>query len=221
MNQRSTDLRRLKRFERKEAVPTTWRVLKAHFSWWDRIRLLFHSFRRAVLHDPMRKANLGSPKSEQEKLSRRQFRPVPILEDVLKFDLKCEPNKIERILGEIVAESGARFLAWNFPPVSAEEWQNKSDFQRMELGEKALSAFFNAETEDVSTDSASFAFKVHRCRFVELAQAIERPHLSSLFCQADSRFFQDPTNPYELQRPEMLASGDASCKFHILFQESR
>ena len=94
-------------------------------------------------------------------------------------------------------------------------WQQLDEQGRKHFAERILERFANAEATLVPPGPYDLAFDVHRCHFVELCEQLAKPELASLFCAADSAYFDDPAVPLEFHRPSTLAAGAGRCEFRF------
>ncbi|MCO4762719.1 MAG: L-2-amino-thiazoline-4-carboxylic acid hydrolase [Myxococcales bacterium] len=202
-------------FDLRHGFPTALRVLSDELGWAQTVRVLA-VFLLAGLRDPYR--SLGRYElSERERFTRHQLRPVLLLDDVLGRRFSAEETR--RVLGRIVAESGARFVRHNVRHPEPAQWQAMSEPEQLDFAGKILARFGNAESEAVVAPDADFAFDVTKCHFVELTSKLERPQLATLFCAADSHFYADPSVPISLERTQTLALGAQRCTFRFRFQD--
>ncbi|MBM66570.1 MAG: hypothetical protein CMH55_10085 [Myxococcales bacterium] len=198
------------RFDLTTGMPSAWRVLRAHLSWRATLavfcRFLWHSiwFRR-----PEGLA-LEQPGAQ---FTWRQLRPVLILERSLTLPSDADKARRRTILAEIVAETGAAFIASQVP-IDPAQWSQLDDGQRRRLAEASLKRFGNAEARLQAVSPQRLSFDVHHCYFVELCSAMNRPELASLFCAADRRFFGG-RDDVVLSRESTLAEGADHCAFRF------
>ncbi|MBW2458590.1 MAG: L-2-amino-thiazoline-4-carboxylic acid hydrolase [Deltaproteobacteria bacterium] len=183
---------------------------------WIRVlgRLLWRGRR-----DPLRGLPQPWP-SEQEWLVRRQLRPVVLLDDVLRDDLGLNrPARLE-LLGRVVSETGARFLAANVPAGITADWSQGTPAERRAFAASLVRRFFNVEATRPQVEEASLSYDVTRCRFAELTADLGRPHLGPLFCAADAVFFGRPDSPLVLQRSTTIAEGGSCCDFRFRYRSA-
>lgn len=201
-------------FDLRAGNPTAVRVLVRHLGPSRTVRALACLLRRKLLRrDPLRV--LPPAEGERDRLSRHQFAPVVMLDDVLRRDLHLDTADAGHLLAEVVAETGARFLASTVVLPAAADWARLRPAEREAFARGVVDSFFNATVERISAEPGRLDFDVCRCRFVELAAAVGRPELAALFCAADSCYFDRPDSPVVLERSATLASGGAACGFRF------
>jgi hypothetical protein len=193
-------------------------VLRRHLGWGGLLRLLPRFLWRQLTTDPFASLPKGKPLSRRERLTRRQLRPVLILDDLLATWPGLEAGQPLSILEEVVSRSGAQFLAWSLPVMQPATWRAMSAGQRRGLVEGLLDRFFNMEAGVVEDAAADLAFDVSGCLFASLTTELGRPHLAPLFCAADSVYFEDPSVPVALRREDTIARGGDCCSFRLSFK---
>jgi len=204
-------------FDLSRGMPRALAVLKAELG----IGRLLRVLRGLALHsrrDPLRGLSRPWPR-DKEWLTRRQLRPVVLLDDVLRDDLRMEHAARVALLGRVVGEAGARFLAANVPAGIERAWRRASPAERERFATSLVGRFFNVAAAPPRVDAASLAFDVQRCRFAELTAELGRPYLGPLFCAADSVYFERPDVPVSLERSGTLAEGAGCCDFRLRYRE--
>jgi predicted ArsR family transcriptional regulator len=91
--------------------------------------------------------------------------------------------------------------------------------ERQRWVESRAQRFPNARPDFEEVSAQRVRFRIHRCRFVQLAQAIGEPRLATVFCRADERYFGGVAPGVELVRPHTLAQGGPDCPFELRFAE--
>lgn len=168
---------------------------------------------RSIAHDPLRQ--LPKPTGWRERFTRHQLKPVLILEDVLTA--RMDRPATLAVLGDVVAHSGARFVASQVRHPAPAVWRKFTPAERDRTVAKLLSRFGNAEAHVVSHDDVALGFDVTFCHFVALCRQLGRPHLAPLFCKADSTYYDAPDSPVRLVRTQTLAAGDDRCTFRLSY----
>jgi hypothetical protein len=208
----------LMRFDLRAGLPTAVAVLRRALGAAQTLRALVFFAVRSVVADPLRKLSTAGWPPAQEALVRHQLRPVVILHDVLRHDLKLETSRALVVLGEVVRMSGARFIEHNVPQIPREAWRGADEAARRSFVQRLTQRLFNAQIDDITTSPTQLAFKVHACRFVQLTHELGRPELAPLFCAADAQFFDAPSSP-RLDRPSTIAADGHTCHFVFSYKD--
>jgi len=206
-------------FELTRGLPIALRVLREELGGAERRRALLCFARRSAGGNPF--AALGRSTTPGETFTRRQLKPVLILHDVLREDLGLPLPRTLAILGRLVAESGAAFIASNLSMPPRAEWEKLPAAEQRGFAQRVLDRFLNARAELVETPGATFGFDVRACHFVDLTRRLGRTELAALFCQADSVFFGRPESPVRLERATTLAAGGESCPFRFKWTDEK
>ncbi|MDF1666341.1 MAG: L-2-amino-thiazoline-4-carboxylic acid hydrolase, partial [Planctomycetota bacterium] len=196
------------------------KILYKHLGLRGLLTLLPYFLWRSLFDDPIRK--LPRKKlTKTERFSRHQFRPVLILYLVLKERLQMSEDHSLEILGDLVGQSGARFIQFNMASFDPKAWFKLDDAGRIAKADTILNRFFNMSAARVSVDKSihAFGFDVTACHFAEMAQALECPEIARLYCVADSVYFEDPQSQIRLDRDKTLARGDHSCNFRFAIKD--
>lgn len=208
---------RLLWFDLRHGLPTALRVLVRELGLLRALRVVLALVWRDLTTRPFRALRDGPPPGPGERFTRRQLKPILLLDGVLRDRLPAE--RAREVLAEVVAQSGARFVLFNIEHPSRDTWETLDDEGRRELAGGMLDRFGNAEAELVEVSDGGLGFDVGRCHFVELTQRLGRPELASLFCAADSVAYGDRRLPIALEREHTLARGDPCCTFRFRFRE--
>lgn len=204
----------LLRFDVTTGLPVAFGVLRKRLGWGRAVRAAALLLRRGG-DDPLAGIDSGDFSPRDEELTRHQLRSAVLLDDVLREDLALDAQERTAVVQEVVAQTGARFVARFVPPVGAERWKHASPRQRVAFLRQLTERFFNMRAERLETTETSLGFDVTACRFVELCHALGRPHLAPMFCAADSVRFAQPGSPVELRRSGTLATGASCCDFRF------
>lgn len=204
-------------FDVRHGAPVALRALRRHLGALCALRALLAFLWRDWTRDPYR-ALRGDPAPDaRERFTRRQLRPVLLLDAALGEALGLPPERRRALLAEVVAESGARFVGTQVRHPTPAEWAALDPGARRAFASAVLGRFGNAEATLVDAPGADLAFDVTRCHFVSLCARLGRPEVASLFCAADRVFYDDPRVPIRLERAETLAGGQARCAFRLRF----
>ncbi len=207
-------------FDLRHGAPVALGTLRRELGPWRALRALLAFAWRDWTRDPYRPLRDDPRPDRRERFTRRQLRPVLLLDAALREALGLSPDRSREILAQIVARSGARFVGSQVRHPTPAEWEALDPPGRRALAERILSRFGNAETRVVEDPAADLAFDVTRCHFVSLCARLGRPELASLFCAADRVFYDDPGLPIRLDRAETLAAGDPRCAFRLSFERA-
>lgn len=172
-----------------------------------------------ALRDPLAELPRTGWGPRREALVRHQLRAAVRLDDALRATPGLDETARRALLGDLIAETGARFIASNVPMPGAGGWRGASDDARTRYARDVVQRFFNADVANIDAGPSHFAFDVRACRFAQLCAALARPYLAPLFCEADSRFFASRRSPLRLVRTETLAQGGARCDFRFHLRE--
>lgn len=205
------------RFEVTRVLPGAIRLLHRHLGYARLARVLARlciDGRR----DPLRSVPRLHRDAEREALARRQFASVVRIDDALRAERSLSTEPRMTILRELLAQSGAAFIAGAFPLPAPASWRAASPSDRQGFLTRATRWFVNADIAEVRTDERSLGFDVERCLFAELARAIDRPYLGPLFCVADEVYFGRPDCPVALTRTRTLATDGQPCDFRFRYR---
>lgn len=207
-------LRALAWFDATVGLPAALRVLAAQLGPRRAARVAVALARRAR-RDPLAGVPRGAWSGRDDELTRRQLRPVLLLDEVARDVLRLDDAARRALLAEVVAEVGARFVARHAAPPPTAAWRAASPARRGRFLDALRARLFNTRTEAVAATDDALAFDVTACRFVELCRAVGRPELAALFCEADARRFAAADSPARLVRLGTLARGAPRCDFRF------
>jgi hypothetical protein len=148
---------------------------------------------------------LGPPRDERDRLSRRQCADLILLDRALRTSAGAE---VAMAIVRAAILAGA-------PPFLDVMVPNLTPLGLADEASGLAERFFNAEGAARLIDDSHFCFDVHRCRFVELLAHARASHLGPLFCEADSAFFDGAHRPITLERTQTLATGGERCDFRF------
>lgn len=205
-------------FDLRHGAPVALGTLRRELGVWRMARALLAFVWRDWTRDPYRALRDDPRPDVRERFTRRQLRPVLLLDAALREALGLAPERSRAILAQIVARSGARFVGTQVRHPTPAQWEALDAAGRRGLAERILARFGNAETTLVEDPRADLAFDVTRCHFVGLCARLGRPELASLFCAADRVFYDDPAVPIRLERAHTLAAGQPRCTFRLSFE---
>ncbi len=210
--------RELVAFDVKAGLPTAIRTLKAELGTRRALRVLASFVRRSLGRDPLKsipRPPVSQWSADDEWLSRHQYRPVVILDDVLRDLLGLDVEQRVEVLRAVISASGARFLAANVSIPEAQDWEAADDDGRKATVAGMVERFFNARVDKLHTSGTRAGFDVNACRFAEISVALGREYLAPLFCAADSAYFGTGASPVRLERTETIATGGSCCDFRF------
>ena len=201
------------RFELTGALPGALPLLRRYLSPGAGLRFVVHLL-RAGSRDPLVGIPPLHPDRQRERLARRQFRGLLLLEDGLIAAGLPTPERLQ-LLRELMATAGASFIARNLPLPTRANWQAADEGERRRFLTRLTRRFINADIDAIQTSKSGLGFDVTRCLFAELAHAVGRPHLAPLFCLADEVYFNRPGSLVQLSRTQTLAEGHERCDFRF------
>lgn len=208
----------LLRFELGTGLATALTVLRRHLGIVATLRAATALALRSS-RDPLS----GVPKTDwpawQEELTRRQLRPVLLMDDILREVLGLSDADRLAVLGELVAETGARFVERSVPELPLERWSAAPEAERERFVRELSARLPNARVERFSVGDDRLSFDISACRFVELCRAAGRHHLAALFCDADSRHFDGAGSLLRLRREGTIARGATHCDFAFEYRK--
>jgi len=154
--------------------------------------------------------------AEHERFSRRQLKPVLLLERALELHGVPAERRIA-ILGKVIAAAGTKFAALNAVIPNHAAWQTMPSAKRHGHIRKLLARFGSPEAEIVDASDDAMAFHITACYFVRQLNALGKPELAGLFCDADDDFFASSNLPIAFERPHTIARGHAHCDFRFRY----
>ncbi len=217
---RLSPLRRadLARFDWATGLWTSLGVLRRHLGALGATRAAAALVARAH-RDPLRDVPApGGWPALQDELTRHQLRPVLHMDDIAREVLGLSDDARMALLTDLVAETGARFVAGTVPQLALTRWRHADAGERERFAADVAGRLVNARVEQRSTGDAHLAFDVTGCLFVELCRSVGRPYLAPLFCEADSRHFDSPRSPLTLVRESTIARGATRCDFRFVYR---
>lgn len=212
-------LRELKRFDLTRGLPTAARVLRAHLTVAELVRVLA-AYATGAPRDPLAGVLPAEPwDDEQDALVKHQLRAALRLDDATRHALEWPEADRRMLLLEVVAATGSEFIGANIPFPTRAAWSDATGAERAEFMRRLRGRMFNASFEPAGITDAKVGFDVHACRFAQLCRAMGRDYLAPMFCEADSRFFAE-SNPahrglIRLRRTKTIGRGDDVCDFRF------
>lgn len=174
--------------------------------------------RQAFGPDPLAALGPDDPDDVEDWLARRQLRPLLWLDETLSSDLQLSDEDRVAVLQEVVGATGAAFLGQLFPEITPEAWQAASNESRETLVRRTFRRFGNIAEADVFPSDTGVGFDVRRCRFHRMVNALDRPDLGPLFCEADFVYFSRPNSTYSFERSTTRANGGEVCDFRLTWK---
>jgi len=212
-------LLKLHYFDLTRGLPTAVRVLHRAVGLSRLLKVLVAFVVRKTFRDPFRALPRQGRLSPAERFSRHQLRPVVVLYDVLQDKLDWSQEDALTVVGEVVAQTGAKFIASNFSTPTAAMWNGYERAEKKAFAERITHQFLNAETSIIESAGYELSFDVTRCHFAQLCRELDRPELARLFCRADSVYFDRPDVPIQLTRLHTIADGSPRCEFRFSFKD--
>lgn len=210
--------RELDRFDRSTGIPTALGVIRRHLGLLRTLRVGVSLIVRRDL-DPLADVPRAGWDDWREDLCRHQLRTLFHLDDVLCDVIGLDDQAKNALLGDVIVETGARFVAKSVQAPAPEEWAKAPEPERDEFLKSIGERMFNAEIGTVQGGDRELAVDVTACRLVELCNAAGRGHLAPNFCAADSRHFDSEGSLLGLRRGKTIAEGSARCEFRFYYRE--
>jgi hypothetical protein len=161
---------------------------------------------------------LPLPVDARDAMSRQQAQgPVLLYRALLPVIGKEDALKL---VGTIVGEAGALFLARTVPAVPVVFWRGLPQPARETLFRGILDRFPNADVANVETSTTSASFQVTRCRLVELVALAGAAEIAPAFCAADGVFLERRMGEVALDRPATLAANQTPCQFRFAWRDT-
>ncbi|MDP6540865.1 MAG: L-2-amino-thiazoline-4-carboxylic acid hydrolase [Planctomycetota bacterium] len=201
-------------FELRHGLPIALGVLVRRFGILGALGVLARVARRRQRADPVAGAPPGRLGAAQERASLSQLRGLFCLDDVLSEEMDLPLAERLEVLGAIVAQAGARFIALG-AAIPIRGWLGASADGRERQARRALDHFPNARCELRHVAPDALHFDVVYCRLAEVCRAMRREHLAALYCRADAVYFDGREGRPALERAETIAAGDARCSFRL------
>jgi len=212
---------RLHYFDLRRGLPTAIRTIGKKLGPRKGAIALFQFVKRSLGPDPLAHIPPSPEFSKQaETLSRLQFRNAYHLDNVARNDLRLSEEDSLDFVEEIIAHTGAAFIAFNLKFITHREWTTMASTGRRTYMQEIVSRFFNSRIVDLVAHTNELSFTVSACRFAQLAHQLGRPHLAAMFCKADSVFFEREESPLRLIRTDTIANGANSCDFRFRFRHT-
>ncbi|MHA1383029.1 MAG: L-2-amino-thiazoline-4-carboxylic acid hydrolase [Candidatus Helarchaeota archaeon] len=155
--------------------------------------------------------NLPPPKDDKDIRSRALIGDVIIIyRELLK---KMSQDKAEKIIRETILEASIIQLYSLVPIIKKEDILSKSQEERNEILTKMIDKFPNTDWEVLHSTKSSFAYRINRCRLVELIKDVGYPELSDVFCRGDGVYFERYQPDFIFKRTSLIGEGQDYCDF--------
>jgi len=155
--------------------------------------------------------DLPAASDPRERASRRQAGDAVLLYRALLRRL--DRDAAFALAGDVLHEAALAFLDETVGPLGPGDLRPLSADARLAFVRERLVRFPNVEADLVAAEPDRVAFRVTRCRLVELVREAGHPELAPLFCTADATFFGQSRPGVTLERPGTLAGGASDCHF--------
>ena len=99
------------------------------------------------------------------------------------------------------------------PLIKKDEILSKTPEQRNKMLEKMIDKFPNTDWEVLESSETTYAYRITRCRLVELINAVGHPELSDAFCRGDGVYFDRHQVDFKFSRPSLIGEGKKCCDF--------
>lgn len=173
--------------------------------------------KRQIAGEPWK--HLPPPVDEKERASRKQAGPAILLYRTLESRFGQEHAM--KITGKIILDGSLKFLASRVPLIKPDILQKMQENDQRKFLEDITGRFFNADTDDIEITDSSFRYRITRCRFPELLDAVGHKELAPLFCAGDKVFFENSQPFIEFHRPVTLAENNKPCDFRFAIRNKK
>ncbi len=162
--------------------------------------------------------DLPKPKDQKDIDSRALIGDaILIYRSLLK---RMEKEKALNIIGNLILRASMRQLYSLVPQLKPEDALSKSEEEIEVLLTEIIEKFPNTEWHLLESTKNSFAYRITRCRLVELVNDVGHPEMSSLFCPGDALYFETHQKDIEFDRPRNIGMlGDKCCDFIFKIKE--
>ena len=154
---------------------------------------------------------LPEPEEEKDKLSRALIGDAVILYRLLKQTMPQE--KAEEVIKAVIMESAIAQLYSLIPKLKREEIEKHTPEEMETILTDIVTKFPNTDWHLLEATETSFAFRITRCRLMDLVLQLEHPELAGAFCPGDKTYFERYQTDIEFIRPATLGNGQEHCDF--------
>ena len=154
---------------------------------------------------------LPEPKDEKDDQSRELIEDAVYLYRALLKIMKGDEAEI--LIKKVIKESAIRQLYSLVPIIDKERILSLPIEEREENIKKLVGKFPNADWEIMESTGTTFAYRITRCRLVELVRALGYPELADAFCPGDITYFKQFQPAVMIERPKTIGYGNKCCEF--------
>lgn len=195
-------------------------LIRKEFGFTHAISIVFKMQVRLLMDSPFKDMNARQAHiSWDERSSQKQIAPAFCLYDVLIEEGYTEEEAI-LFVEKVVVGVASKFLAFTVPVIKYRDIVMIEFNKRIDIFSSLVSRFPNASGTLDFDGVREYRFTVDKCLFASYCNALGYKKLSTIFCKADKKFF-DERQPYvEFSRTDTLASNQKPCDFSFGVVES-
>jgi len=162
--------------------------------------------------------NLPKPKDKKDIYSRALIADAILMyRSLLK---RMDKEKAINLVKELIIEAAMMQLYSLIPKISADDALTKSQEEINDLLTEIVEKFPNTDWERIESKGISFAYRITRCRLVELVNDLGLPELQDAFCPGDELYFEKFQPDINFSRPKNIGmQGDKCCDFIFSIKE--
>lgn len=155
--------------------------------------------------------DLPAPESKKDIDSRNLIGDAIIIYRALLK--RMDKEKAEKIIKETICRSAIIQLYSLVPIIDQKMIEGTSKEEVEILLTEIVEKFPNTDWEMIKATEKSFAYRIHRCRLVELVKQVGHPELGGAFCPGDKIYFEKFQTDIVFTRPTTIGWGQECCDF--------
>ncbi len=154
---------------------------------------------------------LPPPQDLKDNASRKLIGDAILLYRALSA--KMGKDKAEKIIKQTILESAIMQLYSMVPRIDKTKILSKPTEERERSITNLVEKFPNTDWELLEASETSFAYRITRCRLVDLVIELGYPELRDAFCPGDAIYFERFQPDIVFSRPQNIGEGDKCCDF--------
>lgn len=156
---------------------------------------------------------LDAPKDQKDVDSRALIGDAIVIYRALLE--RMDKDEALKVVKKTIQESAIMQLYSLIPKIKREKILSiaKSKEEREKILTDIVEKFPNTDWELVEASETKFAYRILRCRLVELVNQTGHPELSDAFCPGDAIYFERYQPEIAFSRPKTIGYGDDCCEF--------